>query len=371
MNTIGSHGAAAPLRGRSAWTGPELTAEPDWAGSFSARELDELLSALDALRRRHVPLAQVRRDDLQVPRLQERFRAIARELETGRGFVLLRGLPVDGLSDEECRLLFWGIGLQIGVPVSQSRLQNYIAEVKDIGEKMGQATTRAYRAGGPLRFHTDQCDVLALMCIREPVSGGHSRVVSSPAIHNAVLARRPDLLPVLCEPFCFSRQGEEVAGELPWYERPVFDRRDGHFTSIFSRSYIESAQKMEAVPRLTARQQEALELVSALADELSATIELRKGDMQFFNNHLAYHSRTDYQDHEEVEKRRTQLRLWLAVPGSRPLPEGASTFFGTAQAGALRGGVMPPSGRRFAFESWEAAGWSASDLASFRGLAGG
>jgi len=270
------------------------------------------------------------------------------------------------LSEEDCKLLFWGIGLQIGMPISQSRLCNYLAEVKDVGEKMGQSTTRAYRAGGPLRFHTDQCDVLALMCTREPISGGHSRVVSSPAIHNAVLERRPDLLPVLYRPFCFSRQGEEVGDELPWYERPIFDLKDGFFTSIFSRSYIESAQRIAGVPALTAQQQEAIELVAALADELSTTIELRKGDMQFFNNHVIYHSRTDYKDHDDVAKRRTQLRLWLAVPNSRPLPEQASVFFGFSEPGVLRGGVTPPVGERFAFPSWEAAGWGAADLAAFR-----
>jgi hypothetical protein len=346
------------------WHGRDLSERHD-APSFSPGEVDDLLSALAAMRSRRLPLEQLRRTDFPVPRLQEKFRSLAAEVETGRGFVLLRGLPIDGLSDEDCKHLFWGIGLQLGMPLSQSKLQNYIAEVKNIGETMGQATTRAYRAGGPLRFHTDQCDILALMCIREPISGGHSRVVSSAAVHNLILERRPDLLAQLYRPYCFSRQGEEVDGEMPWYERPIFDAEQGFFTSLFSRSYIESAQKMQQVPRLTAEQAEAIEMVSAVCEELSATIELRKGDMQFFNNHVVYHSRTDYQDHDEPAKRRTQLRLWLASPGSRPLPAGAATFFGNTAAGALRGGVTPPSGQRFAFASWQDAGWSPELLQAF------
>jgi hypothetical protein len=206
------------------------------------------------------------------------------------------------------------------------------------------------------------------MCVREAVSGGHSRVVSSAAIHNAIRERRPDLLSVLCRPYHFSRQGEEYGDEMPWYARPVFDAEQGRFTSMFSRSYIESAQRMADVPRLTAQQQEAIELVSALADELSVTIELRRGDMQFFNNHLVYHSRTDYQDHDAIEKRRTQLRLWLASPASRPLPQGAAVLFGRSDAGSLRGGVTPPSGRRFAFADWGDAGWTEADLHAFRNL---
>lgn len=350
------------LAGRAVWTATELNADRSWSCDLTAVEIDELLAATRAAAALGKPLGQLRRGDYRLPGLQARFAALSRELEHGRGFVLVRGLPVQDLGDEQCRLLFWGIGLQLGLPVSQSRLENYIAEVKDIGERMGQATTRAYRAGGPLRFHTDQCDVLGLLCIREAVSGGHSRIVSSGAIHNAVRERRPDLLSALYRPVGFSRQGEEVAGEMPWYPRPIFDRAvTGQFTSVFSLSYIESAQRMAGVPRLDAAQSEALRLVARLADELSATIALRRGDLQFFNNHVVYHARTDYVDHVEPAHRRTQLRLWLAVPNSRPLPEGASAVFGPTRAGAVRGGVTPPSGRRYAFESWEAAGWTRAD----------
>ena len=356
------------LEGPCVWTGDELAGADGWSSVLNPEEAVALKGVARAAVATGKPLEELRRSDFQVPELQARWLQVSRELEHGHGFVLIRGVPVEDLSDEECKHLFWGIGLQLGAPLSQSRLQNYIAEVKDIGEKMGQATTRAYRAGGPLRFHTDQCDALGLLCLREPISGGHSRVVSSAAIHNEVVRCRPDLLPVLYAPFCFSRQGEEVEGEAPWYERPVFDRGlDGSFTSLYSLSFIESAQRLPEVPRLTAIQREALDLVAQLADALSTTIELRKGDMQFFNNHVVYHSRTDYQDHEEVEKRRTQLRLWLATPDSRQLPDGADVFFGSTQPGVMRGGITPPSGQRFAFADWHSAGWTDADLQLFRG----
>lgn len=353
--------------GHHVWPGRELTAQTaDWTTTLTSEEVDELLTATAAVRACGLAVEDIRRTDFPVPHLQGRFKAIADQVEHGRGFVLVRGLPVESLSDDDCKLLFWGIGTQMGLPVCQSKRANYIAEVKDIGEQMGQATTRAYRAGGPLRFHTDQCDILALLCIREAISGGESRVVSSAAIHNAMLERRPDLLKLLYEPLYFSRQGEEVGDELPWYERPVFDSEQGRFTSTFSRSYIESAQKMDAVPRLRAEQNEALDMVARLADELSVTIALRKGDMQLFNNHVVYHSRTDYKDHAEEALRRTQLRLWLSTPNSRPLPRGAETFFGDSTPGALRGGVTPPSGKRFSFNDWRAGGWTGADLEIFR-----
>jgi len=353
-----------PAAGPHVWRAPELAAHEDWIAHLTADETRELLAALSAARARFRDYQEVRRHDFAVPGLQARFRAARRQLEHGRGFMMLRGLPLGDLSDDDCKLLFWGIGMQLGVPLCQSARGELLAEVKDVGEKMGQATSRAYRAAGPLRFHTDQCDVLGLMCIREPISGGHSRIASSAALHNELLHSRPDLLSVLRQDFHFSRQGEAVAGERPWYSRPVFAGEGAEFTSVFSQSHIESAQKLEGVPPLNAAQREAIETVAQLADQHSLTVELRRGDLQFFNNHLVYHSRTDYQDHAEAERKRTLLRLWLAVPDSRRLPEDFAPFYGNTAPGSLRGGILHASGRRFAFSDWRAAGWTAADLAS-------
>ncbi|MGD9714443.1 MAG: hypothetical protein AB7V46_20635, partial [Thermomicrobiales bacterium] len=82
--------------------------------------------------------------------------------------------------------------------------------------------------------------------------------------------------------------------------------------------------------------------------------------IQFFNSHVTWHARTDYLDHAEPERKRTLLRLWLATPFSRPLPEYVEEFYGSSQPGALRGGVPPADGgRRYAYANWEEAGWPA------------
>jgi hypothetical protein len=344
------------------WSGQELSKTDDWIDSFSAKEIDILMSAVRAVRKRGLPVEQIRKPDFEVASLKERFFDIGQKLENGRGFVLIRSLPLDELSDEDCKLLFWGIGVQIGMPLSQNKHKEFITEVKDIGEKMGTITTRAYRAGGPLRFHTDQCDTLALMCVREAITGGHSRVVSSAFIHNHILEQQPDYLDLLRQPFHFGRQGEELPGEKPWYDCPVFDDNGGHFTSMFSRSYIESAQKLPGVPKLTPEQDKASNHVAKVADEHSVTIELKRGDIQLFNNHLVYHSRTDYRDHEELSRKRTQIRLWMASPSSRPLPGYLAPVWGDVGSGAVRGGVLHISGTRAAFPDWKAAGWTDEEL---------
>jgi alpha-ketoglutarate-dependent taurine dioxygenase len=364
-----THSRRTPVTGASAWYGRDLESKRDWIESFTVDEARALLKGLDAVRARALEPEQIRRCDFDTPLLRQRFLDVGRTLERGRGFVIFRGFPLDELSDKDCKLLFWGLAMQLGVPVSQNRHLHLIAEVKDVGEKMGQATSRAYRSRGPLRFHTDQCDVLGLMCLRGAVSGGHSRFVSSAALYNEVLAQRPDYLDSLCQPYCFSRQGEEVPGAQRWYERPVFDTNDGSFTSMFSRTYIESAQKIDGVPALSAERQAALEFITKLADEHCVAVELQRGDIQFFNCHVTYHARSAFDDHDEADKKRTLLRLWLSVPNSRPLPEYVAPVWGSVGPGSLRGGHLHVTGRRSAFPDWEAAGWDKESLNAWRSAA--
>ena len=81
-------------------------------------------------------------------------------------------------------------------------------------------------------------------------------------------------------------------------------------------------------------------------DELALNMAFEPGDIQLLNNHLIYHARTRYDDYDEPEKKRLLLRLWLAVPGSRPLPAGYELVFGNIEAGAVRGGVPSRDGWR-------------------------
>ncbi len=226
--------------------------------------------------------------------------------------------------------------------------------MRDVGVKLGEPTSRGYRSREHLRFHTDRCDVVGLLCVRTAKSGGASRIVSSVAIHNEILKRRPDLLAQLYQDYYHSRQGEEAPGEAPYYINPIFGICGGRFTSQYSRSYIESAQRFAEVPCITKTQDEALDLLAELAEEFCFHMELAPGDIQLLNNHITYHSRTSYEDHPEPERQRLLLRLWLSVPGSRPLPAGYETLWGRVEAGAVRGGVTSHTGYRNILEYREA-----------------
>jgi hypothetical protein len=68
-------------------------------------------------------------------------------------------------------------------------------------------------------------------------------------------------------------------------------------------------------------------------------MDLEEGDLQLLNNYLTLHSRTPFEDFEEPDRKRHLLRLWLAVPGSQPLPPQWESYYGDVRAGAVRGGV--------------------------------
>ncbi len=330
------------LTGPSVWTGAELAARTDWVWPWAPEEVAELLAAAQAALDGGMRLEALRATDFPLPITAPRLAAAAQALEEGCGIVNLRGLPA--VAPALMRMVLWGIGLHLGIPVSQSRFGELLGEVRDTGEALGQPGSRGYRTGGPLRFHTDRSDVVALLCVRQSQSGGDSMIVSTPAIHNAMLERRPDLLALLFQPWFHSRQQEQRPGELPWYRNRIFAVHQGRFTSQYSRSYVESAQRFPEVPRLTDAQNEALDMLAALAHELALHTRMEPGDIQLLNNHVTYHARTALVDWEDPAQKRLLYRLWLSMPNSRALPDDFDELWGATAAGALRGGVVAEAG---------------------------
>ncbi len=340
-----------PIDGPVVWTGRELAASTDWVHQLSASAADEIDAALRGVQARGLEWPDITKRDFPLPGLSAQLARLNHDLEWGRGLALLRGLPVARYSDDELRAIWWGLGCHLGTAVHQNAHGELIGEVRDeirlYGEVVQPAvpkgegvTSRAKaRSSGPLRWHTDRCDVVGLLCVRPARRGGTSRVVSVPAVSNAILERRPDLHALLCSDYHRTRQGEEAGGEASIYAMPIFAMRDGKFTTQYSRTFVEAAQKIATIPRITPAQDEALDLLATVCDELGYEMELEAGDVQLLNNHVIYHGRTAYEDAPEPGRDRLLMRLWLAPPNSRPLPEGFETLWGRIEGGAVRGGI--------------------------------
>jgi len=337
------------IPGPFAWDGAAMARDDRWRWRVGAAELADLDRALAGVR--GLPLYAITREAFPLPAWSDLLAGMTAELEQGSGVVLLKGVPAGRYTLAEQRTLFWGLGTHLGTAVSQSRAGGeLLGEVRDVGVRLGTATSRGYRSNEHLRFHTDRSDLVGLYCARTARSGGLSRVVSSVAIHNAIVTRRPDLARLLYADYHHSRQGEEASGEAPWFARPLFCMRDGWFTSQYSRSFVESAQRFAEVPRITPEQVEALDLLAAIGEEKCLWMALEPGDIQLLNNHVTYHSRTAYEDHPEPARQRLLYRLWLSTPGGRPLPAPYRAVWGATETGEIRGGIRAAAGYRTVVE---------------------
>jgi hypothetical protein len=321
-----------PVGGPSAWRGPALQHDRAWVHRLDAEEVADLDAALAAVRAAGGSVATQRRDDFPLTRMRATLRDWVRELDRGRGFLLVKGLPVARWGDDGAALVYYGLGLHMGDPVSQNAHGDLLGHVRD--EDLADPdhpSVRLYRTRKRQDFHTDGADVIGLLCLRTARRGGTSRIVSSVAIHDEVLRRRPDLVEVLFSPFWFDRNDEQRDGEPPAFPLPICSEWDGRLRTFYIGWYIRGAQRHAEVPRLTAEQHEALALIEAIANDpaFHLDMEFEPGDIQWLKNSVVLHAREAYEDWREPERRRHLLRLWLT----------AHEF--SAVEGVLRGGVPP------------------------------
>jgi hypothetical protein len=327
----------------SAWYGPAVADRTDWVHTLGGSELAEIESAVRVLGEADLDPMALRREHFPLPTLGPRLGRILDEVLRGRGFVLLRGLPVHEWGYRRSAVAFLGLGLHLGALRPQNARGHVLGHVRDQGLSSRDPNVRIYQTRERQHYHTDSCDVVALLCLQPARSGGLSSLVSSVTIFNELRRRRPDLARVLFEPLETDRRGEVAPGQRPYFRIPVFNWHAGLLTSIYHRSYIESARRFPDVPPLTAAQTDALDAFDALANDpaLHVFMEFRAGDIQLVCNHALLHDRTAFEDWPEPDRRRHLLRLWLAPAGARPLPPAFADRYGSLEPGD-RGGVRAP-----------------------------
>ena len=331
------------IEGPAAWVGAEMRRrEAEWTYVLSPAEVAEIRAATGAVRARGLDLAVIRREDFPLPTLGPALERLRDEVVHGRGFVRLRGMPVDG-PIEESATAYWGVGSYFGSARSQNGKGHLLGHVYDLG--IGKSATnpnlRSYATNERQNFHIDRADLVALLCLRRAKAGGLSTIVSSMSVHNVMAERRPDLLERLYRPFPVDRRGEVPEGKGPFYEASVFNAHDGLVSVLYSRLHIGSAQRFPEARRLTPEDYEALDMLAELAGdpELRLDMTFMPGDIQFLHNHTILHARTEYEDWPNVERKRHLLRLWLAPPGARPLPPVFAECYGGITIGD-RGGIV-------------------------------
>ena len=186
-----------------------------------------------------------------MPTLGPRLRRILKDVLSGRGFELLRRLPVERWSKRQTAIAFFGLGTHLGSARSQNAQGHVLGHVKDLGKSSSDPNVRIYQTRERQGYHTDSCDVVGLLCLRLAKAGGLSSLVSSMSIFNEICRRGPDLLPCLFEPIETDRRGEVPEGQKPYFQIPVFNWYAGLLSTIYQRKYIDSARRFVGT-RLTA-----------------------------------------------------------------------------------------------------------------------
>jgi hypothetical protein len=329
-----------PINSPAAWRAADVAASGRWLRLLSGPEIEAVSALVQAVRASGKPRLELTRDDVPLGAFAPVLQEVTDALEHGIGFKTVRGLPSDRFGAEDNRLLFWALGTHLGVARPQGKASQLMSDVQAAGGEYRGGGGRGYNTNAELDYHVDGTDVVGLYCLQTARSGGLSRVASSVAIHNEILRRDPALVDRLHQPFPYNRQNEEADDEPPFYMAPIYSMRDGHFAARYVRNHIRSSQLRSDTPRLTDLDHRALDIIQDLAetDEFRFDMVLERGDMQFVNNHVLIHSRTHFEDFDEPARKRHLLRLWLSIPGGRPLCDAMRDAYKSVERNTVRGG---------------------------------
>lgn len=336
---------AGQIGGAGAWRGADMAKSDVWVEHLNDAEIAEIDAAIRAHAENDLGMADISPETFVLPTLGPRLKKILNEIVEGRGFVLLRGFPVERYSVTEAAVGYLGMGSYIGAFRPSNAKGHLLGHVRDIGLDINDPTTRYYQTNRELEFHSDSVDIVGLLCLNAAKSGGASRIVSSVTLHDVMYERRPDLWRVLFNAYPTDRRGEIPQGMKPWFDVPVFNWYRDRLTTIYVGQYIRSAQDLfPEARRLTGVETEAIDYLDALCNDPAfyLSMDFQPGDIQLLHNHQILHARTDYEDWPEPERRRHLLRLWLAPVCGRPLPPVFEPRYGKLTPGD-RGGIFTAS----------------------------
>lgn len=320
--------------GRSVWLGKDLSRTQDWIFPLSKDAIAEVDDCVKRLRANGKRLEEIGREDFPFTSIAAQIDGFKDELATGRGFVIVRGLPSENYSDDELGKIFWGFGTHLGLAVPQSFLGDRLGTVMDLtDEEPERRLRRGYHSAGAQFVHTDACDIVGMISIRKAKAGGASRLASAHTVHNLMHDLCPDLLRQLYEGFvCRMPDSDaEAMGVAPLIPRrvPAYKFENGWLNCHYVRGYVTRAVAA-GDHALTPRELAAMDVFASLGNHPDVLIEmlLEPGDFQIFNNRTVLHGRAHFEDHPEKARRRHLKRLWLSVDDWPKIPQAQGVLYG-------------------------------------------
>ena len=303
------------IQSNGTWRSRDIAETSRWIHVLNDADRKALVDATRRALGKGRKLSSLVAKDFDLPQLRPLISTVVEIIHRGRGFVLLRGFPVDILTAEEAEFAYVCLGLQLGTPVSQDGNGSLLGHIRDEGIAHTGPNVRLYRTNERQEFHTDGGDIVGLLCLAKAKSGGESQIASSYAVYNEILNRRPDLTEVLYQPFPWDRNDEQSPGDDPYFLLPVFHDVNGAPRIFFIGWYIRDSQRHATAPRLSSLQIEAIDMIEQIANdpEFKIGMDFEPGDIQLLSNAKILHSREAFQDFADSRRRRHLLRLWLTA----------------------------------------------------------
>jgi len=302
------------IDGPTAWKASDFKNNASWHKSISETAIAELKSAVNDIKDRGLSLPNFTKDDFPLPTLSTELASYSSELETGCGFILLKGIPVDTYPEQsELDTLLYGIGLHMGEPVRQNPEGDLIGKVINTAD-LTDRKTRVYETNAYLPYHSDPSDLVGLLCVRPAKTGGISSLISSTSLYNEMLEWHREYLSVLYRPMIFPHVGEKPCLS------PIYSYHQGQLSCRYMRQYLELGHDTMGFP-LSSVEIEAFDRLDDIMQKKEMRIDMmmQPGDLQLVNNYTVLHSRTSFEDYEDLQLRRKKLRLWLKNPFARQL----------------------------------------------------
>lgn len=325
-----------PVRDDSAWTPEDLARDGSFEVTLGEAEHRELAAGLAAAKALGRPLAELRRGDFPLgATLRALVERIGSDCRDGRGFLVLRGFPVEGQAVDDVRMMLWGMAQHLGTCVSQDKNASLVADVMDRGQ-VKTPLTRAYGSKRESKLHVDLADIVGLLCVRQAINSPPSVLASSMAVYNAFLAEHPDWLGRLEEGFRWDRFGEQAAWEAPMTDPiPVFSSAGGRVSCRYNRSWITGAATRMNRP-FDETETAILDFFDQSARANSIELSLHPGDVYFANNYTVLHGKAAHEDAPDAEdQKRLLLRVWLNVPHFRTIANEATVRWGLTRHGNI------------------------------------
>ena len=318
--------AIQPATGPAVWMGDDLAQIDAWNIRLTPNDVEELDAALAGIDLKKIPVQVISAAEFPLPRLGIRLRSFADELENGRGFGVIRGVPVEKYTEESCKILSWGLCSYLGTGIPQSRQGDWINHVIDLTDInsttkpdlvhiVNRKELRSNHEGGELRWHTDSTDIIALFCLTKAKAGGASRLASSAKVHNLILEESPDCLSALYDGYYYLSLADDDETPRVSTERiPVFRPRGESVSFYYIPQVVERAIDRANVS-YDPVENDARDLIQSAANTPGVPLEftLEAGDLEVVNNRIVMHARREFEDYPELDRRRHLLRLWMAT----------------------------------------------------------